>query len=213
MSAERPAEHVWLRVYVIIAMPLCVLYLALPDPPRYLWTAIGVLSLAGLVVGTLLNRPRRRLPWWLVTGGVAALMIGDTTYDVLTVVLGQDNPFPSAADTAYLTMYPLIASGLLVMIRATNPLGDRQAALDAGIITVALGLLAWVYLAARYVEDSTMTWEQKAVSIGYPLGDVLILAVLARLLLGSGRRTRALWLLSVGTLALLGSDTAYGYIQ
>jgi diguanylate cyclase (GGDEF)-like protein/PAS domain S-box-containing protein len=189
------------------------LYVALPEPPRYLWTAIGLLSLAGLVVGTIVNRPRRRLPWWLVTAGVAALTLGDATYDVLTGPLGQDNPFPSAADAMYLAMYPLIAGGLLVLIRVTNPLGDKHAALDATVVTVALGLLVWVYLAEPYVQDATLTWVQKAVSIGYPLGDVLILAVLARLLIGGGRRTRALWLLSVGTVGLLASDVVYGLIQ
>jgi hypothetical protein len=106
---------------------LCLVYMALPEPPRYLWTAIGLLSLAGLVVGTVVNRPRRRLPWWLCTAGVAALMLGDTTYDVLTGLLGQDNPFPSAADAMYLAMYPLLAGGLLVLVRVTNPLGDKEA--------------------------------------------------------------------------------------
>jgi diguanylate cyclase (GGDEF)-like protein/PAS domain S-box-containing protein len=194
-------------------VPLCLLYVALPEPPRYLWTAIGVMSLAGLVVGTAVNRPRRRLPWSLATAGVAALMLGDATYDVLTGPLGQDNPFPSMADAWYLAMYPLIAGGLLAMIRVTNPLGDKQAALDAAIATVTLGLLVWVYLAAPYAQDPTLTWPQKLVSIGYPLGDVLILAVLVRLLIGVGRHRRALWLLSIGTLGLFGSDVLYGLIQ
>jgi diguanylate cyclase (GGDEF)-like protein/PAS domain S-box-containing protein len=207
------ATRPWLRLYTLVAVPLCLLYVALPDPPRYLWTAIGLLSLAGLVVGTVVNNPRRRLPWWLATAGVAALMLGDATYDLLTGPLGQDNPFPSAADALYLAMYPLIAGGLLVLIRVTNPFGDRHAALDATVVTVALGLLVWVYLAEPYVQDATMTWVQKAVSIGYPLGDVLILAVLVRLLIGGGRRTRALWLLSIGTVGLLGSDVVYGLIQ
>ena len=140
-------------------------------------------------------------------------MLGDATYDFLTGPLGQDNPFPSAADAMYLAMYPLIAGGLLMLIRVTNPLGDKHAALDATVVTVAVGLLVWVYLAEPYVQDTTMTWPQKAVSIGYPLGDVLILAVLARLLIGGGRRTRALWLLSIGTVGLLGSDVVYGLIQ
>jgi len=196
-----------------VAVPLYVLYVALPDPPRYLWTAIGGLSLAGLVVGTVVNRPRRPLPWWLATLGVAALMLGDTTYDVLTGPLGMDNPFPSAADAMYLAMYPLIAGGLLVLVRVTSPLGDKHAAIDASLATVALGLLVWVYLVKPYTQDATLTWLQKMVSIGYPLGDVLILAVLVRLLISSGRRTRSLWLLSVGTLGLLASDVAYGLIQ
>jgi len=207
------SQRPWLRLYLLVAVPLGGLYVVLPEPPRYLWTALGVLSLAGLVTGTTVYRPRRRLPWWLATAGVSALMLGDATYDVLTGVLGQDNPFPSLADAFYLAMYPLIALGLLGLIRVTSPHRDKEAALDASIVTVALGLLVWVYLAAPQVQDPTLDWIQKLVSISYPLGDILILAVLVRLLVGAGRRTRALWLLSLGTLGLFASDVLYGLIQ
>lgn len=207
------APRRWLRMYVAVVLPVCVLYVALPEPPRYLWTLIGVLSLAGLATGTIVNRPRRRLPWWLAAAGVTSLMLGDMIYDVLTGPLGQDNPFPSVADAFYLAMYPLIAGGLLVLIRVTTHRGDKDAFLDATFVTVAVGLLVWVYLAQPYVDDPTLTWPQQAVSIAYPLGDVLLLAVLVRLLIGSGRRNRALWLLSIGTLGLFGSDVLYGLIQ
>lgn len=212
-ASGRPRPRPWLMFYTLAAAPLYVAYVALPDPPRYLWTAIGLLSLTGLVVGTVVNRPRRRLPWWLATLGVAALMAGDTTYDLLTSVFGQVNPYPSAADGLYLVMYPLVAGGLLVLVRVIKPLGDRHAAIDASIVTVAIGLLVWVYLVEPYTKDATLTWTQKAVSIGYPLGDVLILAVLVRLLIGTERRPHSLWLLSIGTVGLLASDTVYGLIQ
>ncbi|WP_156391653.1 MULTISPECIES: bifunctional diguanylate cyclase/phosphodiesterase [unclassified Nocardioides] len=211
VAPRRPRP--WLLLYAIVAVPLYVSYVALPDAPRYLWTAIGLLSLTGLVVGTVVNRPRRRLPWWLATLGVAALMAGDTTYDLLTAVFGQLNPYPSAADGFYLAMYPLLAGGLLVLVRVIKPLGDRHAAIDASIVTVALGLLVWVYLVEPYTQDATLTWGQKAVSISYPLGDVLILAVLVRLLIGTERRPYSLWLLGIGTVGLLASDTVYGLIQ
>ncbi|RHW24267.1 EAL domain-containing protein [Nocardioides immobilis] len=208
-STPRP----WLRLYLMVAAPLYAVYIALPEPPRYLWAAIGLLSLVGLVVGIRVNRPRRQLPWWLASAGVAALMLGDTTYDVMASVLGEENPFPSAADAIYLAMYPLIAGGLLVLVRLTTPLGDKAAVIDAAIVTVAVGLLVWVYLVEPYVQDPTLTWLQKAVSIGYPLGDVMILAVLARLMIGGDRRPRSLWLLSIGTVGLLASDVVYGLGQ
>jgi diguanylate cyclase (GGDEF)-like protein/PAS domain S-box-containing protein len=201
----------WL--YATALLVVAGLYVALPEPPRFLWTLIGLLSLAGLVTGVLVNQPRRRLPWWLATSGVASLMLGDLTYDVLTGALGQENPFPSVADPMYLAMYPLIAGGLLLVIRARSPRGDSQAFLDACIVTAAVALLAWVFLAAPYVRDETLTWTQQAVSIGYPLGDLLLLAVLARLLIGSGSHSRSKWLLAVGTLGLLVSDVLYGLAQ
>ena len=47
---------------------------------------------------------------------------------------------------------------------------------------MGLALLSWVFLILPYVNDAELSWQQKAVAIAYPLGDVLVLAMLARLL-------------------------------
>jgi diguanylate cyclase (GGDEF)-like protein/PAS domain S-box-containing protein len=58
-----------------------------------------------------------------------------------------------------------------------------------------------------------MTVAQKAFSAAYPLGDILILSVLARLLSGGGLRNAAVAFLSAGALGILAADVAYGWIQ
>jgi diguanylate cyclase (GGDEF)-like protein/PAS domain S-box-containing protein len=204
----------WNRlVYGSVMVLLTALYFVLPSPPRYVWTFIGVCSLLAMVIGIYVNRPRRQLPWWLLTGGVFALIAGDTTYDLLNDVLGYDNPFPSVADGIYLAMYPLIAVGLLLVIRARGVGNDRHALIDALIVTIGLGLLAWVFLAEPYMQDRSLTWLEKGVSIAYPLGDLLLLAVLARLLISGGSHPWSLRLLTLGTLGLLASDVLYGLVQ
>jgi len=192
---------------------MAALYFALPDPPRFLWTMIGVSGVVAMVVGTVRNRPRHRLPWLLVAAGVSCLIAGDTTYDLLTGPLGMDNPFPSVADGIYLAMYPLIAGGLILMVRARTAETDREALLDALIVTLGLGTLSWVFLAQPYVADSTLSVTEKGFSIAYPLGDLLLLAVLARLLIGAGARPRSLALITAGSVGLLCSDVLYGWIQ
>jgi diguanylate cyclase (GGDEF)-like protein/PAS domain S-box-containing protein len=204
----------WSRLLYGFGMTtLAVLYVALPSAPRYLYTMIGVLSVVAMTVGIAVNKPRRRLPWRLVTCGVAALIVGDATYDVLTDVLGYHDPFPSLADVVFLAMYPLLAVGLLLMIRARGGSNDRHALVDAVIITVGVGLLVWVFLAEPYMQDSTLTWVEKAFSVAYPLGDVLLLAVLAHLLMTGGAQPWSLRLLTIGTVGLLVSDVIYGFIQ
>ena len=192
---------------------LTALYFALPEPPRYVWTAIGCSSVAAITVAILVDRPRRILPWWLVAAGTATFICGDTTYDLLTGPLGLVNPFPSVADVLYLCTYPLFAAGLLLFVRARSGTRDRQALIDALIVTIGIGLLLWVFLAAPYMEDSSMTAVEKGFSIAYPLGDVLLLAVMVRLLTGGGAQSWSLRFLTVGTLALLASDVLYGLIQ
>ena len=58
-----------------------------------------------------------------------------------------------------------------------------------------------------------LTWLQKAVSIAYPLGDVLVLAMLVRLIAPGGGRSWAVQLLALGTVGLLASDVSYGLIE
>jgi len=192
---------------------ITVLYFVLPDAPRYLWTAIGCSSVAAIVVGVLVNRPRKALPWWLVAAGTVTFIAGDTVYDVLTGPLGLEDPFPSVADVLYLCTYPLFAGGLLLLIRAQRRDRDREALVDALIITTGVGFVVWVFLASPYARDGTMSGAEKAFSIAYPLGDVLLLAVLARLLIGGGPVSLSLRLLTLGSFGLMVSDVLYGLIQ
>jgi diguanylate cyclase (GGDEF)-like protein/PAS domain S-box-containing protein len=204
----------WNRIsYGAVMLVLTALYFFLPSQPRFIWTMIGVCSLSAMVVGIRVNRPQRRLPWWLATAGVASLIAGDTTYDLLTGVFGYDDPFPSVADAIYLAMYPLIAVGLLLAIRAREVVNDRHAMIDALILTTGVGLLTWVFLVEPYLQNRLLGWVEKGVSVAYPVGDVLVLAVLARLLISGGPHPRSLRLLTLGSVGLLVADVLYGLVQ
>lgn len=203
----------WRQAYLAVMGAMTVLYFALPDAPRFIWTAIGCLSVAAIVVGVLVNRPRKALPWWLVAAGTATFIAGDTAYDVLTGPLGLQDPFPSVADVFYLCTYPLFAGGLLLLIRAQRRERDGEALVDALIITTGVGFVVWVFLASPYMRDGTMSAAEKGFSIAYPLGDVLLLAVLARLLIGGGAASLSLRLLTLGSFGLMVADVLYGLIQ
>src|SRR6266516_1838530 len=109
--------------------------------------------------------------------------------------------------------WPCIPCWQLGFIRCRSARRDRASLLDALIVTTGLTLLSWVFLIVPYVRNPDLTVLERATSIAYPLGDVLILAILARLLAGAGRRTRAVELLGVGTAGLLVADVLYGLIQ
>ena len=143
---------------------------------------------------------------------VTVFAAGDTTYNVLTTILGQENPFPSLADVFYLAMYPIAAAGLVVLIRRRTGGRDRGSLLDALSVTTALALLSWIFLIDPYVRNPDLTWLERATSIAYPLGDILIMATLARLLITAGRNRAAL-LLGAGAIGLLASDVVYGLGQ
>jgi diguanylate cyclase (GGDEF)-like protein/PAS domain S-box-containing protein len=199
--------------FVAWIVTLLVLFYTLPEFSMYSWAAIGLSSAVAVVIGVRVHRPSKPLPWYLLSAVLVLFTSGDTTYNVLTDFLGQDNPFPSLADVFYLLVYPVLAVALLVFIRSRSGADNRAALLDALVPTAGLGLLSWVFLIAPYVHDTDLSFLEKATSVAYPLGDVLALAMLCRLLTGGGRKPVALAFLAGGVASLLVTDVLYGLRQ
>jgi diguanylate cyclase (GGDEF)-like protein/PAS domain S-box-containing protein len=202
----------WL--YVGANVPLVIAVLLFPRYHTFLWGSLGIGAAVAVAVGVGRNRPSHRAPWIFVSFALATFASGDIVYDVLTKLLHQSNPFPSIADVFYLATAPLIATGLVGMVRARRRRhGDSGALLDALIITSGLSVLSWIYLIEPYVHAAGLTLPVKLTSIAYPLMDILILSVLARLIFGDGAHNESIRLLSLGAIGLLAADCAYGWIQ
>ncbi len=190
-------------------------YYGVPGLRAEAWGLIGLSGVSAIVAGVVINRPARKLPWLLLAAALASFTAGQVTF-LVAQLIGTPLPFPSFADVLYLLTYPLAAAGLLIFIWWRTPGGDRRSVIDALTLTVGLALLSWIYLVSPYVHNPGLSWLQKSVAIAYPLGDVLVLAMLARLLApGSGRATRTgcVQLLTLGAVGALISDTAYGLIE
>jgi len=198
--------------YVIWMAFLLVIYYELPSLRVGAWALLGLSGVAAIVAGVVINRPARKAPWLLLAVANLSFIAGQTSFLVMTRLKIQV-PFPSFADALYLLEYPLYAAGVLIFIRWRSPEGDRRSVIDALILTVGLALLSWLYLILPYARNPELTWLQKSVAIAYPLGDVLVLAMIARLLAPGTGRTRAVQLLTLGTVGVLVSDVAYGLIQ
>jgi diguanylate cyclase (GGDEF)-like protein/PAS domain S-box-containing protein len=193
---------------------LVVAIFSLPRYHVYLWGALGLGSAAAIVTGMVRNQPTRRSAWVVIALGVATFALGDISYDVLTEFMHQRNPYPSIADVFYLTTYLFFAAGLILMVRSRQRReSDSATGLDALIFTSGLGALSWIYLIQPYVYAADMGLLSKLTSIAYPLGDILLLGVLLRLILGGGTRNSSVRLLVLGTFGVLSADCVYGWIQ
>jgi len=200
--------------YLGINVPLVAAIFSFPQYHLYLWGLLALGSTAAIIVGIVRNAPTHRMAWIFVALGVAMFASGDITYDVLTRIFHELNPFPSLADVFYLAMYPLLSAGLIMMVRSRRRRdGDSGALLDALIITSGLGVLSWMYLIQPYVHAANMTIFSKLTSIAYPLGDILTLCVILHLVMGGGTRNTSLRLLVLGALGVLVADCIYGWIQ
>ncbi|MBW3601192.1 MAG: EAL domain-containing protein [Actinobacteria bacterium] len=175
-----------------------------------LYNGIGLSAVVAVVVGTTRNRPSHRLPWMLIAAGQTVFLGGDIVYYVYEGILRIASPFPSLADAGYLTSYPFLIAGLFLLLRARSPGRDTASLVDAPIIATSLGLLSWLFLMQPYLDDPTLTWPERLVSLAYPLMDVLVLASAARLAVAGGSRSPAYYLASGSLVGLLAADTVYG---
>ncbi|GGB99177.1 putative bifunctional diguanylate cyclase/phosphodiesterase [Cellulomonas carbonis] len=199
------------RLHLLVGTGLVLAYPFLPGTSADVaYLLVGVLSVAALVVGALALTPAARPPWYLLAAGQAAFVAGDAVWTWLD--LAGLSPFPSAADVLYLAGYPLLAAGMLVLLRRRRHVADVAGVVDGAIVTLALGLLVWVVLAAPTLRgDGTLL--ERAVAAAYPAGDVLLVAILAQFLLGSGGRTVAFRLLVTGLGLLLVADAGFAVVE
>jgi signal transduction histidine kinase len=70
-----------------------------------------------------------------------------------------------------------------------------------------------VFLIVPHVHTPGLSTLQRVVATTYPLADVLVLAVAARLAVGSGRRPRAWAMLMAGVAALIVADMMFGLLE
>jgi diguanylate cyclase (GGDEF)-like protein/PAS domain S-box-containing protein len=202
------------RIYLAAGAVATVLY-ALVPPFKGNGPLINLLGLSGVVavlVGMRRNRPRSRWPWLLFALGLFLFWLGDVYTYSYPRLFHVDVPFPSAGDAVYLTVYPALMAGLLLLVRRRNPESDRASVIDSLIMTLGLALVSWIALIAPYVHDNTLSLLPKLVSIAYPLGDILLLAAAIRLAVDGGKRQPAFYLLALSIVTLLLTDFVYGVL-
>jgi diguanylate cyclase (GGDEF)-like protein len=102
---------------------------------------------------------------------------------------------------------------MVLLVKGRVPGGDRSGMLDALVVAVGVGLVAWIYIMSPIVQDASQTAGEIAVGLAYPVLDLLLLTVMARLLLAPGRRVTAYKLAMGALLALILADFPYAYLS
>jgi diguanylate cyclase (GGDEF)-like protein/PAS domain S-box-containing protein len=202
------ASRAW-KVYLVAGLLLSVAYFFMPPGLGHhvVYDALGVSSVAAILIGLLRNQPRSRAPWLLFAAGQLMFVFGDSIRAVYESVIGVEAPFPSFADVAYIAAYPVLAVGLALLVRSRDPARNRANLIDALIVVTSAGVLSATYLIAPYIADDSVSRLEIGVSILYPLADLLLLAFAARLMVSPGVRSPAYYMLIVSLMALFTSDS------
>ncbi|MER7283113.1 GGDEF domain-containing protein [Dactylosporangium sp. NPDC000244] len=170
--------------------------------------ACGWLGAAAIVVGVRRHRPAAPAAWWLVAAGVAGNASGIGVEAILTRTMAEPG-FPSWADAAYLSLYPFAAAGMFLLIRRRSPLRNWSTVVDAGTLTTGISLLAWIFMVKPAASDPDIGLLGHVVSVAYPVGDIVLLAMTVRLLLDGAAHNTSFRLLGTALIAFLAGDTAW----
>jgi len=157
--------------------------------------------------------PRLRSFWLWMSAAMAAEMIADIF--LLKYNIQYNNPpFPTIADAFFLSFFVLLFLALLrVPVAPLTQAKRLQIMLDGAIIVLGGGAIVWYFLLGPTAKEGGQSALAMAVSLAYPVGDLILLAGLAVLLLRRSPPTLkvALLLIAAGALTSIVADVVYGY--
>jgi diguanylate cyclase (GGDEF)-like protein len=194
-----------------------VLWLASLIPPtqssvgRVLYLIPVLMAITTLVVAVRAIPPARRAPWvWLALGQVM-FGVGEALFAVLEF-RGNDG-YPTYADAIYLLAFGPMAMGILGLNRQLLNASFRGDLLDSAIVTVSAAVLFGVFFVGPVASDATLTTSARLVSSAYPIADILLIFLLARMLTGQGARSTSYWLLVIAEAVTISSDIGWNITQ
>ena len=173
-----------------------------------IYDVVGIGAVGAAFAGIALHRPAGWRAWLLMGAGQLAFVVGDVVWTIFEAQ-GID-PFPSAADVAYLLGYPLMGVGLILAIRLRIKGGDRTGLLDAAILATGAAIVWWAFVLAPQVAAADPSPLSFAISIAYPIGDLILIGMALALVMTPGTRSVSFGLLVGSLLVILVADLVFG---
>jgi HPt (histidine-containing phosphotransfer) domain-containing protein len=167
----------------------------------------GWLAAAFVVVGVRVHRPQGPAAYYFFGGSVFL----NATGILVEAILGrffQIEDSPNLADLFWLSVYPGLVIGITLLVRRRRA-RDWTMAVDTAIITVGLSLLAWVFVIRAAAARADHGLLAAVVVTAYPVADVVVLAMMIRLVLGGGGGNTAFRLMVASLLSLLAGDLGW----
>ena len=180
-----------------------------------LGTPLGILAViaAGLAFRRSSDSPALRRAWLFIALALAGQAGGDL-FELTSEAVGAELSYPSPADALYLSFYPLMLVGILSFPTARR-FEDRalELVLDCAIVGLGGGAaFSYLVLGPQVLEGTTVL--EAAVTIAYPVGDMILIVALAAAVMSRpipAVRTTLRWITAAIGLFVLG-DLIFGYL-
>lgn len=174
----------------------------------------GVVATASAGLAVRSSHGRQRRAWSALMVGLVGWVVGDAIWTYYEVIRGMEvAPFPSLADAGYL-LFPVAACTALVMF-PVGYAGQSQvrALFDGVIVAGSLFVLSWTAGLDEVFAAGAESGFGFAVSIAYPLTDLVMLTIAVLVLVRARVGQRASFtLLTAGVAAIAVSDSVFVYL-
>lgn len=209
-------------VAAVLAVLVFVLLVRLqPGGPRLSRAVddVGQLLAATVAAIACAGRARRsvgraRQPWWWLAAGTASWALGEAAWSYYELVDGRQTPFPSVADAGFLMFPVLAAAGLLLWPSAVLRGPARwRTLLDGALVAGALFVLSWVTALGTTVHAGGTSTFGYAVSLAYPLSDLVLLTVTVVVVAHARHAQSGLGVLAAGLAGLCLADSGFAYLN
>jgi diguanylate cyclase (GGDEF)-like protein/PAS domain S-box-containing protein len=198
---------------------LIIAYFKLPGIRGVAWALLAGSGVLAMLIGVARNRPSVKVPWLLLATASLLSISSHVTQVIMTreslmaaIAAPVHAPVHRIPAALYLLAIPFYIAAFLAFIRARGPVPDRRSTVDAVIMTLGLTQLVWFFLIHPNMMDTAQPVTIRTLTIAYTVGDVIILAVVARLLMPGTMHGTPAWLVTIGIIAALLSDITAGLI-
>ncbi|MET0728123.1 MAG: GGDEF domain-containing protein [Acidimicrobiales bacterium] len=150
-----------------------------------------------------------------LAGACSCWLVGEVVWFYLEVITDTE-PFPSLADPFYLAFYPLAFLGLLaVPVHGRRQRDVLTLFLDTLTIVVAALMALWYLIIGPILAEPSDSALATVLAVGYPIGDLVLVLGLARVLLRrpSAAAVRGLRVLLGGIASLVIADVAFALLE
>ena len=167
----------------------------------------------GLCLARAISVREERAAWIAMTANLALWATADLMWTLHYNHL-DDPPSPNLADVFYLATYPCAYVGLVLLLRARLRPVRASLWLDGAVSGLTLAALATALLFAPLLSATEGDPTTVAVSLAYPVGDLLLLCSVGVALAITGWRPGWAWGLIALSLALTAiADAVYSYLE
>jgi hypothetical protein len=179
--------------------------------PHVLWQ-VGLGWASALATSAVAVRRRLPVAWYLFGFGV----LSNATGILVAAILRSPAQIVGAAsvvDVFWIALFPALVAGMAIIVRQRSAERDWASVVDVAIVTTGLGLLSWVFIIRPAATDPRLGLLGRATAVAYPVGDLVVLGMMLRMVLGGGMRNGAVRLMVAAVLSFLATDVGWATVS